>query len=231
MRQKTTADYLAQLKRHYGVTSDYALAKKLGIGVSLMSSYRTRRSRFDDYMCMRVAKELGIEPLEVIADIHAEREKRPEVKRFWSGLVTKGRNDASAEPAKKKPVKRLTTRAYIDLLKRRFGVQDETLAVMLDIPHSTVESYRKDGAVLDDATALRVAKLLDMDAAEVLLNIHTESAKDAELHEVWKRIANVLHGATTNVFAMVILTALLLIFPENSMACGFDDTVNVYYVK
>ena len=86
---KTTVEWLAVCKQKFGVESDYALAKRLGVSSQTISSYRTGRSRFDDDMALTVAVALGIDPLQVIASANAERAKTPEQKARWVGLMEK----------------------------------------------------------------------------------------------------------------------------------------------
>ncbi|MGZ4837661.1 MAG: hypothetical protein ACXVZR_03865 [Terriglobales bacterium] len=84
-----TPEYLDAVKRHLGITSDYALAKRLGFSQSAMSSYRTGRRVFDDDAALTVALALQLNPLEVIAAANAERAKTPEQKARWEGLMEK----------------------------------------------------------------------------------------------------------------------------------------------
>lgn len=84
-----TPEYLDAVKRHLGIASDYALAKKLGFSQSAMSSYRTGRRVFDDDAALTVAQALGVNPLSVIAAANAERAKTPEQKARWAGLMEK----------------------------------------------------------------------------------------------------------------------------------------------
>ncbi|WP_322400355.1 DUF3693 domain-containing protein [Massilia luteola] len=84
-----THEYLDAVKRHLGIASDYALAKKLGFSQSAMSSYRTGRRVLDDDAALTVAEALGINPLVVIAAANAERAKTDEQKARWTGLMEK----------------------------------------------------------------------------------------------------------------------------------------------
>lgn len=85
---KTTRDYLDALRVHFKATSDYQLTKHIkGLSRARISSYRTDRTKFDDYMCMQTAEILGLDPLEVIANIQAERESRPHVRQYWIQLA------------------------------------------------------------------------------------------------------------------------------------------------
>jgi len=86
---KTTVDWLAECKRRFGVESDYALAKRLGVSSQTISSYRTGRSRFDDDMALTVAEALQIDPLQVIASANAERAKTPEQRARWEAIMEK----------------------------------------------------------------------------------------------------------------------------------------------
>jgi len=84
-----TLELLEAVKERRGITSDYALAKVLGITQSAASSYRTGRSRIDDNVALTVAEILQIHPMQVIAAANAERAKTPEQKARWMELVEK----------------------------------------------------------------------------------------------------------------------------------------------
>ncbi len=69
--------------------SDYGLAKKLGVGPSHISNYRTGRSCPDDKMAARLAKLLDIDPLEIVAVANynrAVRTENPVGRRLWQRL-------------------------------------------------------------------------------------------------------------------------------------------------
>jgi hypothetical protein len=85
----TTIEYLDAVKARYGLVSDYALAKKLGITQTSISGYRARRRFFDDEAALTVAQVLDIEPICVIAAANAERAKSPEQKARWVSLMEK----------------------------------------------------------------------------------------------------------------------------------------------
>lgn len=84
-----TLDYLQEVKTRLGITSDYALAKALGITQSTISGYRAGRSRIDDDVALTIADILRIHPLQVIAAANAERAKTPEQRARWSGVMEK----------------------------------------------------------------------------------------------------------------------------------------------
>jgi hypothetical protein len=84
-----TQQYLDAVKKHLDLSSDYALAKRLGFSLSATSSYRTGRRVFDDDAALTVALALGIDPICVIAAANAERAKTPEQKARWTALMEK----------------------------------------------------------------------------------------------------------------------------------------------
>ncbi|MCL6263164.1 hypothetical protein [Craterilacuibacter sp. RT1T] len=107
---KNARDYLEEALLKMGEISDAKKAEKLKISRQSISAYRKGERIMDDFMCIMVARELGIDPLEVIAAANMEREKTTERKDFWedfrkqigvlgvAGLVMMG--TVSALPAK-----------------------------------------------------------------------------------------------------------------------------------
>lgn len=84
-----TIELLDAVKVRRGITSDYALAKALGVTQQAVSSYRAGRSRIDDEVALTVAEILNIHPLQVIAAANAERAKTDEQKERWLDLMEK----------------------------------------------------------------------------------------------------------------------------------------------
>jgi hypothetical protein len=84
-----TIEYLDAVKSRLEITSDYALAKRLGWPQATISGYRTGRRFFDDDAALSVAAALDIHPLQVIAAANAERAKTPEQRARWSGVMEK----------------------------------------------------------------------------------------------------------------------------------------------
>lgn len=84
-----TIEYLDAVKAARDITSDYALAKVLGIKQTTISGYRAGRSRMDDDVALSIAEILGLHPLHVIATANAERAKTPEQRARWSGVMEK----------------------------------------------------------------------------------------------------------------------------------------------
>src|SRR5712691_4029465 len=80
---KTTVEFLDAVRARHGLTSDYQLAKFLGMRTSTISRYRNEQTMMDEAMCLKIAAALDISDGEVLVAIAHEREKRPEVKRAW----------------------------------------------------------------------------------------------------------------------------------------------------
>jgi len=84
-----TVEYLRAVKARHGISSDYALAAKLGVTRSAVSKMQQGGVAFSDDVALTVAELLEIEPIVVIAAANAERAKTPEQKAKWMGLVEK----------------------------------------------------------------------------------------------------------------------------------------------
>jgi predicted transcriptional regulator len=71
-----TNDLLNRLKAVYGLQSDYALAKKIGISRQAVSKYRTLTRTLDDCVAVEVAELLELNPFQVLASMQLERAER-----------------------------------------------------------------------------------------------------------------------------------------------------------
>lgn len=86
-----TINYIEAAKKKLGITSDYAIAKELGMSKAAFSRYKTGGRVIDDYTAAKLAEVLGINALEVIAAANAEREKDSAKVAFWRRLATGGK--------------------------------------------------------------------------------------------------------------------------------------------
>ncbi len=82
-----TKEYLHAVKVKTGITSDYALAARLGVTRSAVSKMQQGGVSFGDDVALTIAEILEVEPLVVIAEANAERAKTPEMRARWMGLV------------------------------------------------------------------------------------------------------------------------------------------------
>lgn len=83
----TTNKVLNDLKKTYGLGSDYALSKFLGCSHNRISNYRRGVSHLDDLMAYKVAELLELDPAELVAQINMERAKRPEERKAWKEIL------------------------------------------------------------------------------------------------------------------------------------------------
>jgi len=83
----TTEQLIERAKAGLGVSSDYALAKALGVSHTTIAHWRFGRSRPDDLAVIRIAKLLHRDPGQVIAELHAERAKCEETRALWKRIA------------------------------------------------------------------------------------------------------------------------------------------------
>lgn len=84
-----TAEYLDSVKRTLNLTSDYAVAKVLGITRESVSALRNSKNGMGIETCMKVAEILNIDEHIVYADTQIERAKTPEMMHFWRSISEK----------------------------------------------------------------------------------------------------------------------------------------------
>lgn len=71
-----------------GFTSDYQLAKALGVSTQRLSNYRgARRGGMDDALAVRVAELAKVPPARIIGELHAEKAKSPTLRAVWLGMA------------------------------------------------------------------------------------------------------------------------------------------------
>jgi hypothetical protein len=88
-----TAQLIDMLKAFKGLPSDYAAAHYLGVTTQSISKYRCKRTFCEDNVAYRLAIELNLYPLVVVASIRAERAARAgdeTLFSFWSEYATGG---------------------------------------------------------------------------------------------------------------------------------------------
>ena len=84
-----TIECIAALKKKLAIDSDYALAKALGVSKQSVSRWSQGKGHFDDDVAIRVAEILGVNPVVILASMHAERSKTPQAQAVWFGLMEK----------------------------------------------------------------------------------------------------------------------------------------------
>ena len=82
-RDMTPNEYLNATKKAMQIESDYELAKRFEINTGMMSKLRQGTRPISTIMATKIAIALNIDPMTVIADLEAQREKNPKKADFW----------------------------------------------------------------------------------------------------------------------------------------------------
>jgi hypothetical protein len=94
--QKTTAQYLDEIKEKCGLQSDYAVAVKIGTTRNSVSHYRHCKNAFDNHTCLVVSQLLEIPLEQVIKDMEIQREKDQRKKADWLSFERRLRGAAAS---------------------------------------------------------------------------------------------------------------------------------------
>lgn len=81
---ETIGDFVNQLKKRYDISSDYGLAKILGLTRQTMSAHKSGRAKhFSQETAYRLAELLDVDPAYVMTCLEAERAKDDRVREAW----------------------------------------------------------------------------------------------------------------------------------------------------
>lgn len=78
-----TEQLLDAAREKLGLSSDYALAKAIGVGKGRIGHYRTGLRKPDEQACFQIAEILEEDPAAIIAAVRLDREKEPSKIEFW----------------------------------------------------------------------------------------------------------------------------------------------------
>jgi plasmid maintenance system antidote protein VapI len=81
--RNVTNTLLDEVREIKGVTSDYALAKLLGVRPQTVSNYRRGRTQMSDEMALRAARMMDRRLAPLLAELAAERATNPEIAKTW----------------------------------------------------------------------------------------------------------------------------------------------------
>ncbi|STQ91210.1 helix-turn-helix domain-containing protein [Iodobacter fluviatilis] len=88
-----------------------------------------------------------------------------------------------------------TANEYLDDIKKKLGIDsDYAVAAKLSISRSAISAVRNKGMNFDGKTAIKVANLLDIDPALVIIDMHHARAKDTEEASILQRVYNYLNN-------------------------------------
>lgn len=84
----TMADFLSRLQKSHGVSSDYKLAKLLGLTRQTISAHKSGRAKhFSDETAYRLAVLLNEDPAYVLTCLAFERSSDTEVRKTWQRVA------------------------------------------------------------------------------------------------------------------------------------------------
>lgn len=78
---------LDQLMEKYGLSSDYGVAKLMGVGRGSVSNWRNGRSQMADEVAIRAAALLGIDHKPLLAELQAERATDEASREAWRQIA------------------------------------------------------------------------------------------------------------------------------------------------
>ena len=88
-KDMTPNEYLNAAKKAMQIESDYELAKRFDVGTGIISKLRQGTRSVPTIMATRIAIALNIDPMTVIADLEAQREKNPKKAEFWRSFPSR----------------------------------------------------------------------------------------------------------------------------------------------
>lgn len=83
------AEYLDAAKTAIGITADNELARRLETTRFRISAYRNGKEWPDNYIVMKLAITLKLDPARVLADLESQREKDPKRAEFWRSFLSR----------------------------------------------------------------------------------------------------------------------------------------------
>lgn len=81
-----TQQYFEQVREKLENATDYKIAKVLDISTQNVSEYVRGIREADTYGCTKIAMVLGIDPLEVIAEVEAKAARTAKKREFWKSF-------------------------------------------------------------------------------------------------------------------------------------------------
>lgn len=121
-----------------------------------------------------------------------------------------------------------TTKDYLEAVKAKTGAaSDYALAPILGLTKQQISVYRNNKGFLGDETAIKVAEILEIDAAIVAAAVHAERAKSDQEKAMWTSMWEKLGG----VAASLVVALALGSSPSPAQAAPGGVANSVYYVK
>lgn len=90
------AEYIDAAKARLNVSSDYAIAKVIGVPKQRIGDWRTGKRPVPALIAVKLAIILERDPAAVIAELELEREKDPKAQAFWRDFLSRARTAIGA---------------------------------------------------------------------------------------------------------------------------------------
>jgi plasmid maintenance system antidote protein VapI len=81
--------YLEAMKAQLSITSDYQLAKRLGVGNGSIVGMRDGSRHIPVNIAFQIAMTLDLDPAHVIADLEEQRETNERRRMFWQSYLSR----------------------------------------------------------------------------------------------------------------------------------------------
>lgn len=134
--------YLEDVKNKFGLKTNVALAKKLGLSEAAVSHYMKQNRVMEEETCLTVALLLDINPVEILMAAGMDRAEKTGQKSLWSVFsermaataasallltsvtlfLTPGDANANALPYEKAPAPKMTNLYYVKSRRRKSGL-------------------------------------------------------------------------------------------------------------
>jgi transcriptional regulator with XRE-family HTH domain len=126
-----------------------------------------------------------------------------------------------------------TCAQYLDDVKRRLDLpSDYALQQSLGISKSAISLLRNGKTFFDDATALRIANILDIDPLEVVAAANAERARNSDVRHMWENVWGKAAGAmATTAFAACIVGLAAAPSPAQSAPLELDNGARVWIMS
>lgn len=85
----TPAEYLDAAKTELNIQADNELARRIGTTRFRIRAYRKGAEWPDNYVVMKLAITLKLDPARVLADLESQREKDPTRAEFWKSFLSR----------------------------------------------------------------------------------------------------------------------------------------------
>lgn len=116
------------------------------------------------------------------------------------------------------------TQKYLADCKRKLGIEsDYALAKSLGLSRAMVSEYQNTGRTMSDATAIRVAELLDIEPREVFAAMQVDRAQSDVQRKAWEWLYRAAKKAAGAAASVALGAALIGPSPQGATAKASAD--------